>query len=164
LAVYGWIDNGESSIGRWKTTKKKKIRRRIRRRRAGVVNVGWCWRLGSPEPFIAEQVRCQMIVYCESSTGAINQGSDLHWEFELVRKGTEALSFWPVFTSVLVMRFFLISVDGSRYWGIKNVYRVNAGGRKRTFSACSYTAAIRPVASTSTIGRASTSSSRLEDG
>ena len=59
----------------------------------------------SPDPFIAEQVRCRMIVYCESSTGAINQGSDLHWEFEMVRKGTEALSFWPVFTSVLVMRF-----------------------------------------------------------
>jgi len=55
-----------------------------------------------------------MIVYCKSSTSsnAINQGSDLHWEFELVRKGTEPLSFWPVFTSVLVMRFFLISVDG----------------------------------------------------
>jgi len=48
-----------------------------------------------------------MIVYCKSSTStnAINQGSDLHWEFELVRKGTEPLSFWPVFTSVLVMRF-----------------------------------------------------------
>ena len=30
--------------------------------------------------FIAEQVRCQMIVYCQSSTDAINQESDLHWE------------------------------------------------------------------------------------
>ena len=61
----------------------------------------------SSVPTIAEQVRCQMIVYWQSSTStnAINQGSDLHWEFELVRKGTEPLSFWPVFTSVLVMRF-----------------------------------------------------------
>jgi hypothetical protein len=32
------------------------------------------------------------------------------WEFEMVCKGTKA-SFWPVFTSVLVM-LFLISVDG----------------------------------------------------
>jgi hypothetical protein len=45
--------------------------------------------------------------------------------------GTKA-SFWPVFTSVLVMRFKkkIVSMAISRYWGIKNVYRVNAGGQE----------------------------------
>lgn len=44
----------------------------------------------APEPFIAEQVRCQIIVYFESSTNPINQGTDLHWELGLVCKGTKA--------------------------------------------------------------------------
>jgi hypothetical protein len=56
----------------------------------------------SAGPFIAEQVRCQMIVYW----GKLHQSiRGVIWEFELVCKATKA-SFWPVFTSVLAMLFF----------------------------------------------------------